>query len=96
MTSFKTPARLKRESLLDKVLAPLTQAEREALRMAFISGISKSDIEALLDDVGLSNLVKYQNNDVNGGITKIWTGTQAQYDALAVKDDSTLYVIVAG
>ncbi|WP_234085275.1 SGNH/GDSL hydrolase family protein [Azonexus sp. R2A61] len=76
MTSFKTPARQKRESLLDKVLAPLTQAEREALRMAFISGISKSDIEALLDDVGLSNLVKYQNNDINGRITLLGPGGQ--------------------
>lgn len=65
--SFKSPARQKREALLDKVLAPLTQAEREALRMAFISGISKSDIEALLDDIGLNDVVKFQNT-VTGGI----------------------------
>lgn len=31
---------------------------------------------------------------VAGGITKIWTGTQAQYDAIATKDDDTLYIIV--
>jgi len=31
-------------------------------------------------------------NPVTGGITKIWTGTQAAYDALTPADD-TLYVI---
>lgn len=30
---------------------------------------------------------------ITEGITKIWTGTQAQYDALTPSDD-TLYVIV--
>jgi len=30
---------------------------------------------------------------VTGGITKIWTGTQAAYDALTPADD-TLYIIV--
>lgn len=35
-------------------------------------------------------------NPLTGNIIKnIWNGTQAQYDAIAVKDDSTLYVIVA-
>ena len=33
---------------------------------------------------------------VTGGITKIATLTQAQYDALATKAADTLYIIVAG
>ncbi len=38
-------------------------------------------------------VVQAVTNDVTGGITKIWTGTQAQYDALTPADD-TLYIIV--
>lgn len=39
------------------------------------------------------------NVSVPGGVTSttitiIWTGTQAQYNALGVKDPATLYVIV--
>lgn len=36
------------------------------------------------------------NANPTSGITiaTIWNGSQAQYDAIAVKDDSTLYVIV--
>lgn len=41
-------------------------------------------------------LVKYEVDPVTGVIAKIAKLTQAQYDALAIKDDSTLYVIVAG
>lgn len=36
------------------------------------------------------------DTDLTGGIAKIWTGTQAQYDAIATKATDTLYVIVAG
>jgi len=28
-----------------------------------------------------------------GGILKIWTGTQAEYDAVTTKDAGTLYVV---
>ena len=41
------------------------------------------------------NLVTSAINPVTGGITLISKLTQAEYDALAVKDASTLYVIVA-
>lgn len=41
-------------------------------------------------------VVTSQTNLVTGGIAKIWTGTQAQYDAIATKATDTLYVIVAG
>lgn len=50
------------------------------------------------------SIVQYVNGDpvvtakingVIGGITKISKLTQAQYDAIVTKDDSTLYVIVA-
>lgn len=33
-------------------------------------------------------------NTLTGGITKIWTGTQAEYDAIATPADDTLYIIV--
>lgn len=39
-----------------------------------------------------SNVVRSETNPVTGGITKIWTGTQEQYDALTPADD-TLYII---
>ena len=47
----------------------------------------------VLDGAGVPVLGK--PNPVTGGITVVSKLTQAQYDALAVKDDSTLYVIVA-
>lgn len=31
---------------------------------------------------------------LTGGISVLWSGSQAEYDAIAVKDNSTLYVIV--
>jgi len=43
----------------------------------------------------LANTVTAVSNPVTGGITLISKLTQAEYDALAVKDASTLYVIVA-
>lgn len=43
-----------------------------------------------------ADMVTAQTDPVTGGVTKIAKLTQAQYDALAVKDDSTLYIIVAG
>jgi len=45
-----------------------------------------------LDGLGV---VKAVTNPVTGGISIISKLTQAEYDALAVKDASTLYVIVA-
>jgi hypothetical protein len=42
----------------------------------------------------MGNVVNYTTNPVTGGISIISKLTQAQYDAIAVKDDSTLYVIV--
>lgn len=40
-------------------------------------------------------LVSSQTNPLSGlSIKTIWNGSQTQYDAIAVKDDATLYVIV--
>lgn len=50
---FKTPAKKKREALLDKVLAPLSPADQEAIRKAFISGISRDDLVMLAKEAGL-------------------------------------------
>lgn len=50
---FKSPGRQQREELLEKVLGPLTDAERDAIRLAFISGISRQDLLTLAEDVGL-------------------------------------------
>ena len=42
------------------------------------------------------SLVYAATNDLTGGSVKtIWSGTQAQYEAISVKDDSTLYLIVS-
>lgn len=45
-------------------------------------------------DNDLVNLVTAETNPLTGVIRIIWTGTQAQYDAISAKDDETLYVIV--
>lgn len=50
---FKSPGRQQREELLEKVLGPLTDAERDAIRLAFISGISRQDLLTLAEEVGL-------------------------------------------
>lgn len=50
-----------------------------------------SDPATALNDVP----VKANVNPLTGKIQTIAKLTQAQYDAIAVKDDSTLYVIVA-
>ena len=52
-------------------------------------------------DTGAERFFVADNDDVPGGtiiqstqgITKIWSGTQAQYDAITTPDDDTLYVI---
>lgn len=44
-----------------------------------------------------AGVVRAIRNPVTGGIVKtLWSGTQAQYDAISVKDADTLYIIVAG
>lgn len=69
---FKTPAKKKREALLDKVLAPLSTADQEAIRKAFISGISRDDLIMLAQEAGL---VRASTN-LTGGIELIGpTGT---------------------
>ncbi|WP_341743086.1 phage upper tail fiber protein [Azonexus hydrophilus] len=87
---FKTPAKKKREALLDKVLAPLSTADQEAIRKAFISGISRDDLIMLAQEAGLVRA----STTLTGGITKIWSGSQAEYDAIATKADDTLYIVV--
>lgn len=40
-------------------------------------------------------MVTSEVNPLTGGMIKtIWTGSQAQYDAIAVKDNNTLYVVI--
>lgn len=48
-------------------------------------------VTAYVDD---KPVVTAEVNELTGGITKIWSGSQAEYDAIAVKADDTLYVIV--
>lgn len=38
----------------------------------------------------------FARKSVTGGVAKLWSGTHAQYDAIATKADDTLYIIVAG
>ncbi len=45
--------------------------------------------------VSTGNVVTAETNSLTGiYIQVIWTGSQAQYDSIAVKVDTTLYVIV--
>lgn len=69
--------------------------------------ISDSNLRVVFNDDGSvaqlvsgsavdSGLVTSTRNPVTGGggIKTLWSGSQAAYDAIAVKDDSTLYIIV--
>lgn len=56
-------------------------------------GFASADLDG---DVGNGIPVTSNINPLTGGIVKtIWVGTQAQYDAIAVKDSNTQYNIVA-
>ena len=52
-------------------------------------------------DTGAERFFVADNDDVPGGtivqstqgITKIWSGTQTEYDAITTPDNDTLYVI---
>ena len=51
---------------------------------------------SLMDNGDGTGAVEYRKNTVSGlSIKAIWVGTQAEYDAVAVKDASTEYNIVA-
>ena len=42
----------------------------------------------------LENDSKYiSNSNTDGGVSKMWTGTQAEYDAIDPKDNSTIYIV---
>lgn len=59
------------------------------------SGPVPAEVSAVAEAVR-TNIALGTITAVAGGITQIWSGTQAQYDAIATKDDDTLYIIVAG
>lgn len=71
---------------------------------ASLSNISASDIKtgtattqrsvtAAALAGGLARISNTANNTTSSGL-KIWTGTQANYDALTTKDSSTLYFTI--
>lgn len=68
--------------------------------------IEQQDIEEIIDDAQITTektwssnkIVSYVDNATDDKVASstvdtIWSGTQAQYDAIATKSDSTLYVI---
>jgi len=63
---------------------------RSAIQSAFEAITGDPSNDGIIDDG--ASVVMSVTNPVTGGITKIWTGTQAAYDALTPADD-TLYVI---
>lgn len=60
---------------------------------------SKEQVDAMAIPIG--NAIKDAKNSVTildqntGQPLKIWTGTQADYDAITTKDSGTLYVVKA-
>lgn len=48
----------------------------------------------LVSTEDIADVVRSETDGVTGGISVLWSGSQAEYDAIAVKDNSTLYVIV--
>ena len=46
------------------------------------------------DGIGQHQLEIDTIKDTVNNLTKIWTGTQAQYDAIGTKDANTLYFIM--
>mgnify|MGYP000417363033 CR=1 FL=1 len=59
--------------------------------------VRDGQLAALLDHEGneLGAPVTATANLTGGSIKTLWVGTQAQYDAIAVKDTNTQYNIVA-
>lgn len=60
--------------------------------------VTKGEVPSLADVPTkvsqLENDSKYISNiNTVGGVNKIWTGTQAEYDAIDPKDDSTIYIV---
>ena len=60
--------------------------------------VTKSEVPSLTDVPTkvsqLENDSKYiSNSNTDGGVDKMWTGTQAEYDAIDPKDNSTIYIV---
>ena len=60
--------------------------------------VTKSEVPSLTDVPTkvsqLENDSKYiSNSNTDGGVSKMWTGTQAEYDAIDPKDNSTMYIV---
>lgn len=60
--------------------------------------VTKSEVPSIADVPTkvsqLENDSKYiSNSNTDGGVSKIWTGTQTEYDAIDPKDNSTIYIV---
>lgn len=73
--------------------APVTKVQREA---GGVRGVTVNDAGQMVDAAGTVGGVPVgaEVDPLTGGISVLWSGSQAEYDAIAVKDNSTLYVIV--
>ena len=57
-----------------------------------IGGGTSGDVPTKVSQ--LENDSKYiSNSNTDGGVNKMWTGTQAEYDAIDPKDNSTIYIV---
>ncbi len=93
---MKTPAKLLREAIeaaRQKVAPPQPVPNHD---IAVLRRDQSGKVIGLKTPEGDDVDVVLVEKNLTGGVTKIAKLTQAQYDALAVKDDSTLYIIVAG
>lgn len=60
--------------------------------------VTKSEVPSIADVPTkvsqLENDSKYiSNSNTDGGVNKMWTGSQAEYDAIDPKDNSTIYIV---
>lgn len=61
-----------------------------------VEGIDTSDATATAADIASGKTAYARDTKLTGTAPILWTGTQAEYDALSTYDNNTFYFITAG